>query len=209
MKCSKFSSKELSISVQVTPQSPYKFLLNKSAKKIKNTIFAAMRLRSLAMLLSILIVCQIGAAWTIFSTAIWLHKQSKQTRINDAAKWEYFRLSPADFAAFLVEDDEIVIENTLYDIVSFNESDGIVEIYVVADAKENKMKRTLRGLQNDSAGWSEFAEMAQEFSTTPYHTERTLEVLATQLNYNLVHFSFYDEVLCAGMNRKPEQPPCL
>jgi hypothetical protein len=167
-----------------------------------------MRLKYVAILLSILVVCQIGAAWTIYSTAIWLHKQSKQSRISDVNKWEHFRLSASDFETWKIEDDEIEIEHILYDIVFIEESGNDVEIFAVADEKENKMKRTLNGLQNESSGWSEFTNLAQAFSLTFYETETAVQLPATYFESKTVYFSRYHERLCRGINRNPMQPPC-
>jgi hypothetical protein len=70
-----------------------------------------MHRKALAIILTLLVFCQVGAVWTLFSTAIWLHKQNKEARLAEQSRWEEFSISETQFESWLEGDDEIEINN--------------------------------------------------------------------------------------------------
>jgi hypothetical protein len=161
----------------------------------------------IALILTLLVFCQVGSVWTLFSTAIWLHKQNKAVRLADQSRWEEFSLSNTQYESWLEGDDEIEINDKLYDIVSINQTRDRVIIIAVADHAENKMKRTLSGLQEEESGWSQLAKRTQEFSTSVFRPEKTLHIQRTATILPKIHFHFSDNRLCKGLQYLPEQPP--
>jgi hypothetical protein len=154
-----------------------------------------------------LVICHIGAAWTLFSTAIWVHKQNKQSRLADKERWVEFILTAYEFDSQLVEEDEIEIEGQLYDIVSSQKSNGMVTITAVADQAENKMKRTLSGLQKEETGWSEVAKRAQLFSMAVFHPEKNLQFFPYTYNLRASFFHYPDNNFSEGFPGTQYQPP--
>jgi len=190
--------------VQVKKQQPYIL----KCEQMKKCSYLAQMLRKIAApFLIVLVVCQVGAAWTVFSTAIWIHKQTKESRLADKEKWEEFVLTRDEFDASLLDENEIEIKGLLYDIVTFQELDGMVTITAVADHAENKMKRTLSGLQKEDTGWSEVAKRVQSFSLAVYHPEQTLRFYAPHLPSDESYTSFPKYDLSEGFLLKKDQPP--
>jgi hypothetical protein len=163
----------------------------------------------IALILTLLVFCQVGSVWTLFSTAIWLHKQNKAVRLADQSLWEEFSLSNTQFESWLAGDDEIEINNKLYDIVSIDQTRDRVIIIAVADHAENKMKRTLSGLQDEESGWSQLAKRTQEFSASVFRPEMTLQISRPAGTLSQIYFHFVDNQLCEGLQRLPEQPPTV
>jgi hypothetical protein len=168
-----------------------------------------MHRKALAIILTLLVFCQVGAVWTLFSTAIWLHKQNKEARLADQSRWEEFSISETQFESWLEGDDEIEINNKLYDIVSIDRMGAQVNIVAVADHAENKMKRTLSGLQHEESGWSQLAKHAQEYSTSFFRPENTLQISRPVGIVPQIYFHFVDNQLCEGLRRLAEQPPTV
>lgn len=172
------------------------------------TIFGAVRKQSLAYLLIILVFYQIGAAWTIYSAAIWIHKKNKEFRLSDTNRWETFSLSQTEYEALLIEEDEIEMNGKLYDIVRRKQYANRIEIVVVADQAENKMKRTLKSLQKEETGWSEFTKRAQAFGLTVYSPEKSLQVDIRLFMAEIQSFFIYSEdSFQKGIFGVLEQPP--
>ena len=163
--------------------------------------------RITAPFMIILVIGQIGAAWTVFSTAIWIHQQNKQARLSDKGKWEEFVLSSAEFESRLIEDDEIELDAKLYDIVFVQRVGSQVIITAVADHAENKMKKTLDGLQQEETGWSELAKCAQAFSMSIFCPEKTLQVNIPPSTAAVTYFTFAANNFFKGIFCIPDQPP--
>jgi hypothetical protein len=164
--------------------------------------------RITAPFMLILMICQIGAAWTVFSTALWIHKQNKQARLSDEGHWEEFVISVADFESNLIEDDEIELDGMMYDIVFTEHVNGMIVLTAVADQAENKMKRTLNALQKEETGWSELTKRAQAFGMTVFCPEKSLKLdirpfLITALSY----FSYTENSFQKGIISILEEPP--
>jgi hypothetical protein len=170
---------------------------------------APMLRKTLGPVMIVLVICQIGAAWTLFSTAIWIHKQNKQSRLADKGRWEQFIMTTYEFESTLIEECEIEIKGQLYDIVSSEISDGMVTITAVADHAENKMKRTLRGLQKEETGWSEVAKKAQLFSMAVFHPEKNLQFFGHTFLITTEYFHYPDNNFSEGFLGRQVQPPTL
>jgi hypothetical protein len=166
-----------------------------------------MQRTAIALILTLLVFCQVGSVWTLFSTAIWLHKQNKAVRLADQSRWEEFSLSKTQFESWLQGDDEIEINNKLYDIVSIDQTKDQVIIIAVADHAENKMKRTLSCLQKDQSGWSQLAKRAQEFSFSNFRPEKTLRFSFVKGLPQKEYYQFAENLLCKGLQKLPDQPP--
>ena len=172
------------------------------------TIFDPVRKLSLAYLLIILVLYQIGAAWTIYSAAIWIHKENKEFRLSDTSRWETFSLSQTEYEALLIEEDEIQMNGKLYDIVTRKHCANRIEIVVVADHAENKMKRTLKALQKDETGWSEFTKRAQAFGMSVFSPEKSLSVDIRLFTITtLTYFTYSEDNFQKGILGVLEQPP--
>jgi hypothetical protein len=168
-----------------------------------------MQRKVLALILTLLVFCQVGSVWTLFSTAIWLHKKNKAIRLADQSRWEEFSLSKTQFESWLEGDDEIEINNKLYDIVSIDQTRDQVIIIAVADHAENKMKRTLSGLQDEDSGWSQLAKRTQEFSSSVFRPEKALHIPKAASISPEIYFHFADNRLCKGLRFLPDQPPTV
>lgn len=192
------------IAVTINPT----FLNSTNAKQSKTTPYlAAMFRKCAAYLMTILVISQIGAAWTVFSTARWIHKQNKQARLSDKSHWEEFHLSHAEYEASIVEEGEIEIQGQLYDVVSTRMQNGRYSITAVADNAENKLNKTLNGLHSDSTGWSEIAKQAQLFSTALFLPEKNLRLLNPNFALNISYFQISNNGFNKGFLRTQEQPP--
>jgi hypothetical protein len=195
-----------SLLVQDKKQQPYIL----KCERMKKCSYLALMLRKIAApLLIALVICQIGAAWTVFSTAIWIHKQNKQARLADKKKWEEFQLTALEFEASLVDESEIEIKGQLYDIVTSQELDGIVKITAVADRAENKMKRTLSGLQKEDSGWSEVAKQVQSFSAAVYRPAQTLFFWASNFPTDTCYIHYPEVNNSKGFPKNIDQPPTV
>ena len=182
--------------------------LQKLTTKPKMTIFGPVRMQSLAYLLIILVLYQVGAAWTIYSAAIWIHKKNKEFRLSDTSRWETFSLSQTEYEALLIEEDEIEMNGKLYDIVTRKQCANRIEIVVVADQAENKMKRTLKALQNEGTGWSELTKRAQAFGMSVFSPEKSLNVDIRPFVINTVsYFTYSEDNFQKGVLGVLEQPP--
>jgi len=165
--------------------------------------------KALSIILLAIIFGHLGAMWTLYSAAIWLHKQNKEARLSDKSRWEEVTLSSAAFEAGMVEKDEIEIENQLYDIVSIYRDGETIKLVVVADHAENKMKRTLGGLQKEKTGWSNLAKQAQSFALSLFHPESTLRISSKRLVLEPVYFHSQENLICEGSYTVPDQPPAI
>ena len=168
-----------------------------------------MHRKALSIILLAIVIGHLGAMWAIYSTAIWLHKQTKEARLADKTRWEEISLSSAAFEASLVEKDEIEIENQLYDIVTFYRDGETIKLVVVADHAENKMKRTLGGLQKEKTGWSHLAKQAQSFALSIFHPESTLRISSKICVLEPVYFHSQEYLICEGNYSVPDQPPAI
>jgi hypothetical protein len=166
-----------------------------------------MRIRLTAHLLALLLICQIGAVWSVFSTAMWLHKQHKQSRLADKSQWVGFTFSTSELESRLIEEDEFEIDGILYDIVSIRPFESGVEVTAVSDHAENKMKRTLHNLQNEKTGWSELAKLAQSFSYSVFRPEQGLRIAMPVFKIEITYFNYPDNNCHRGLPRIPELPP--
>jgi hypothetical protein len=165
--------------------------------------------QTIALVLTLLVVCQIGAVWTIFSTAIWIHQQNKAVRLSDQSRWEQFSLTAQQFESQLEGESEIEINDQLYDVVAIERVGAQVNIIAVADDAENKMRQTLIGLQKEETGWSQLAKRAQAFSFSAFYPEKSLEVFQQTSELQTVYFQYHDNHLCRGLQRLPEIPPAV
>jgi len=165
--------------------------------------------KALSIVLLAIVLSHLGAMWSIYSAALWLHKQNKEVRLSDKTRWEEITLSSTAFEAALVEEDEIEIDNQLFDIVSSFRNGDIIQLIVVADHAENKMKRTLSGLQKEKTGWSNFAKQADSFACSVFHPETTLRICQQNFVMRSVHYQIQDNLICKGKQSVPEQPPAI
>jgi hypothetical protein len=168
-----------------------------------------MHVRSIAAILTLLVLSQIGGAWMVYTTALLVHKQNKESRLSDESKRVQIALPLSEYQSALVEEGEILFENRLYDVVSVLEIGEHVLITAVPDHAENKLKRTLSGLQNETTGWSEFANLASAFSITTFIQEPTLTFNSISIEHIQNHSYCY---LTAKSQQHPaalERPPAV
>jgi hypothetical protein len=109
----------------------------------------------------------------------------------------------------LVEEDEIEIDNQLFDIVWVHQEGESIKLILVADHAENKMKRTLSGLQKEKTGWSQFAQLAQSYAFSLFHPESTLIISRERFALERVYFNAQENLICKGNQNVPEQPPAI
>jgi hypothetical protein len=166
-----------------------------------------MRRKALSLILLAIVVSHLGAAWTLYSAALWLHKQNKELRLSDTTRWVEMTLSTNVFEESLVEEDEIEIDNQLFDIVSSYRDGDTIKLIAVADHAENKIRRTLSGLQNEKTGWSQLAKQAQSFAFSFFQPEKTLSVSLPDNVSCRAFFNNQKNNLLKGEPTILEQPP--
>jgi hypothetical protein len=127
-----------------------------------------MRLRLSIVLLITLITLQVGGIWSIYSTALLLHKQSKCIRLADSNQWIEFGLTTEEFQLSTVEDGELLIDGQFYDVVDTSRIGNLVHVRVVRDAAEYKLTVIVKGVQQQNHGWSAVAKYASSLSISPY-----------------------------------------
>ena len=165
--------------------------------------------KAISITLLFLVLCHVGATWTIFSAALWIHKQNKELRLSDETRWEKFSLSAAVFESSLIEENEIEIDNQLFDIVSIERHGDSISVIAVADHAENKMRRTLSGLQSEKTGWSQLAKQAQSFAFSVFQPEKTLRISLRGNVLCSVFFQMQENNACQGEPTVLDQPPSV
>ncbi len=151
-----------------------------------------MKRKTLVILLVVCILSQIGGTWMIYTTALAIHKQNKKLRISDQSHWITQVLTPKEFKAQQEGNEELVIAGRIFDIVSVTVGSSTVTVTMVEDKAENKLKRTLEGLQRSSSGWSEMAKKIAAFGTSLYEiSESTAIELLTLTTTQLLHSKCY------------------
>jgi hypothetical protein len=168
-----------------------------------------MQTRGTAAILILLVISQIGGAWMVYTTALWVHKTNRETRLLDISKGVQFELTVADYREALVEEGEIVIQNRLYDIVSVSENGENLIVLAIPDHTENKMKRTLNGLQNETTGWSQLSKLASAFSMTVFVQETILVLESTVIQPTIRHSYFYSNSRNQLNPSAIERPPAI
>jgi hypothetical protein len=163
--------------------------------------------KSIAAILILLALSQIGGAWMVYTTALWVHKTNRESRLLQASKRVQFVLTASEYRAALVEEEEIVIHNRMYDVVSVSENCENVIVIAVPDDAENKLKRTLNELQKESTGWSELANLASAFSITSFIQEPILTMRCLLIPMILTHSSFCLTPVAKGSDLAIEHPP--
>lgn len=131
-----------------------------------------MRGAIIAMVLNSLIFAQIGGVWVVYTTALAIHKQNKNRRLANKDNWIEYEMAADEFKRALQGEDEIVINGLLHDIVKATTHKDKIAVVVVEDHAENKLKSTLKGIQSDSAGWSDLAKKAYAFGFSGYEPAR-------------------------------------
>ena len=163
--------------------------------------------KAISITLLFLVLCHVVSTWTIFSAALWIHKQNKEFRLSDKTRWKEFSLSAAIFESSLIEEDEIEIDDQLFDIVSIERNGEFINVIAVADYAENKMRRTLSGLQREKTGWSQLAKQGQSFAFSVFQPEKTLRIYS-QANVSCCDFfNMPENNLCKGEGTVLDQPP--
>jgi hypothetical protein len=165
--------------------------------------------RITSSLLIALVVCQIGGAWMVYSTALWLHVQKKEIRLADSSKWTLLELTTSEFSNALVEKGELRIHDSMFDIVSFQIKGDIVCVFAVPDTSENKLRNTLDGLQSEDTGWAHLAKLAQVFSMTPFVEEVLPKLTFTCINEITNHTSLYRDPVSCFCSRGLDRPPSI
>ncbi len=168
-----------------------------------------MQVRGIAAILTLLVLSQIGGAWMVYTTALLVHKQNKESRLLDISKRVQIALSLSEYQSSLVEEGEIFFENRLYDVVSVLKNGENVLVIAVPDHAENKLKRTLNGLQNETTGWSEFANLATAFSITTFIQEPTLTFNRMLVERIVNHSSYYLSAKSHQHTDALERPPAV
>jgi hypothetical protein len=168
-----------------------------------------MQVKRIAAILTLLVLSQIGGAWMVYTTALLVHKQNKECRLLDVAKRVQIALSVSEYQSALVEEGEILFENKLYDVVSVLENGEKVLVTAVPDHAENKLKRTLNGLQNETSGWSEFANLASIFSITTFIQEPTLTFNRMSIEHILNHSCYSLTAKSQQHTDALERPPAV
>jgi hypothetical protein len=143
----------------------------------------------------------------VYTTALWVHKTNRESRLLQASKRVQFVLTASEYRAALVEEEEVVIHNRMYDVVSVSENCENVIVIAVPDDAENKLKRTLNELQKESTGWSELANLASAFSITSFIQEPILTMRCLLIPMILTHSSFYLTPVAKGSDLAIEHPP--
>ena len=72
---------------------------------------------------------------------------------------------------------------------------------------ENKMKKTLNGLQQEGTGWSELAKSAQAFSRSVFYPEKNLQINLPVTIAAFTYFTCAENNFVKGIFCIPEQPP--
>ena len=165
--------------------------------------------KGISITLLFLVLCHVGATWTIFSAALWIHKQNKEFRLSDETRWEKFSLSAAVFESSLIEENEIEIDNQVFDIISIERNGDSISVLAVADHAENKMRRTLNGFQSEKTGWSQLARQAQLFAFSPFQPEKTLRISLRGNVLCSVFFQIQENNACKGKPTVLDQPPSV
>ena len=160
-------------------------------------------------MLILLVLSQIGGAWMVYTTALWVHKTNRESRLLDVSKRVQFELPASEYRAAIVEEGEIVIQGRLFDIVSVSENGEKVIVVAIPDQAENKMKRTLSGLQNETTGWSQLSKLASAFSMTVFIQETILVIERTVIQPNIRHSYFYSNSLDQLNPSAIERPPAI
>jgi hypothetical protein len=168
-----------------------------------------MQTRGTAAILILLVLSQIGGAWMVYTTALWVHKTNRDTRLLDTSKRVQLELTVAEYREALVEEGEIVIQNRLFDVVSVSENGENVIVLAIPDHAENKMKRTLNGLQNETTGWSQLSKLASSFSLTVFVQETILVLESTLIQPNIRHSYFYSNSRDQLNPSTIERPPII
>lgn len=168
-----------------------------------------MQTRGTAAMLILLVLSQIGGAWMVYTTALWVHKTNRETRLLDISKRVQFELTIAEYQEALVEEGEIIIQNRLYDVVSVSENGENVIVLAIPDHAENKMKRTLNGLQNETTGWSQLSKLASSFSMTVFVQETILVIERTVILTVIRHSYFYSNSRNQLNSSAIERPPAI
>jgi len=168
-----------------------------------------MHRKSIAAILVLLVLGQIGGAWMIYTTALWVHKTNRESRLLDVSKRVLFELPASEYRAAIVEEGEIVIQNRLYDVVSVAENGETVLIVAIPDQAENKMKRTLSGLQNETTGWSQLSKLASAFSMTVFIQESILAIERMVIQQTIRHSYFYSNSRDQLNPSAIERPPAI
>jgi hypothetical protein len=168
-----------------------------------------MQVRGIAAILTLLVLSQIGGAWMVYTTALLVHKQNKESRLLDVSKRVQIALSVTEYQSALVEEGEILFENRLYDVVSVLEIGEHVLITAVPDHAENKLKRTLSGLQNETTGWSKLANLASAFSMTVFIQEMILVIERMVIQPTIQHSYFYSNSRDQLNPSAIERPPAI
>lgn len=205
-KCSKFTSDEFYINYNEQATDPT-FLHTVFGEIIKMPIFVGMFRRAISVILIFVVIAQIGAMWAVLTSALWVHKQTKEMRMSNSSLWVRFNFSDSEWKEFGSEKDEIEIEGKLYDIVSIIRADDVVEIIAVADHAEEDLKRNLSGLNSKAPDFSNLARLACSFSLTPYHVEETFQFAFLHYPIETSHCDIPAECICKGIYPNPEQPP--
>jgi|GEM_PF-5421480 len=168
-----------------------------------------MQVRGIAAILIALVLSQIGGAWMVYTTALLVHKQSRESRLLDVSKRVQIALPVAEYQSAVIEEGEILFENRLYDVVSVSENGENVIVIAVPDHAENKLKRTLNGLQRECTGWSELANLASAFSITSFVQEPILTMKCFLIPTILTHSSFYLTPVAKRSKLAIEHPPTI
>jgi hypothetical protein len=84
-----------------------------------------------------------------------------------------------------------------------------VIVLAIPDHAENKMKRTLNGLQNETTGWSQLSKLASSFSLTVFVQETILVLESTLIKPNIRHSYFYSNSRDQLNPSTIERPPII
>lgn len=167
-----------------------------------------MKRKTLVILLVVCILSQIGGTWMIYTTALAIHKQNKKLRISDQSHWITQVLTLKEFKAQQEGNEELVIAGRIFDIVSVTEGSSTITVTMVEDKAENKLKRTLEGLQRSSSGWSEMAKKIAAFGTSLYElSESTALKLNTITTTHPLHAMWYVVKVTESRLNSIDHPP--
>ena len=165
--------------------------------------------KAVAVILISVVVAQIGAMWAVLTSAIWVHKQTKELRMTNPDLWVCFNLSNSELEELGREKDELVINGKLYDIVSIHSTGATFEVIAVADEREDTMKRNLSGLHSKKTDFTDLARLACTFSLTLYHPEDMLGVSLHRFAPEKPLCEISAEGTRKGIYWNPGQPPTI
>lgn len=168
-----------------------------------------MRQKYIAALLTALVVCQIGAIWAVYTAAIWLHRETRQTRLSDERLWVHFEISASEFESALLDYSELELNGERYDIVHTTAEGDKVFITAVADQTEERMIQTLNDLQRNESGWSKMSKLTCSFGLAIFIPASVFQFTLFQYQQSACFIVFQDTTFSAGVKKKQYRPPLL